>query len=127
MFFSPADHGSPFDVSTVAGQCKLEGGKGRAVVNRTRGRHRTTIVGGPETTHHSGVALQAVLAVLAGAVLADLAVGDGSVALGGALAPIVDGGVHEEAAALAGERLGASPLELTDARGCQLRRTGRNA
>ena len=78
-----------------------------------------------EMAHLSGVALEAVLAVLAGAVLADLTVGDGGVALGGALAPIVDG-LTDEAAALAGERLGTSPLELTDAGGCQVRRTGRN-
>ena len=66
-------------------------------------------------THLPGVALQAVLTILAGAVLADLAVGDGRVALGGALAAVVDWWVDDETSRLAEERFGAAALELTDA------------
>ena len=58
------------------------------------------------------VATVAVLAVLAGAVLADLAVGNGVVVLRGTLAPIA----HVKAdqpTPMARERLGTPPLELS--------------
>ena len=61
------------------------------------------------------VALQAVLTVLSGAMLADLAVGDGRVALVRALAAVVDRRVDDEPGRPAEERLGAAAFELTDA------------
>ena len=67
-----------------------------------------------------------MLAVLAGAVLADLAVGDGGVAFGGALAAMVDR-LTDETATLAGKRLGTPPLELADTGGRQVHWTGCNA
>ena len=63
----------------------------------------------------AGVARGAVLAMLAGAVLADLAVGNGGVVLGGALAAVVDRRVDDEPGRPAEERLGAAAFELTDA------------
>ena len=69
----------------------------------------------PGQTYHSAVALQAMLAILASAVLADLTVGDGRVALVGALAAVVDWWVDDETSRLAEERFGAAALELTDA------------
>jgi len=71
-----------------------------------------------------GVALQAVLTVLSGAMLADLAVGDGRVALVRALAAVVDRRVDDEPGRPAEERLGAAALELTDAGRGGLRRAG---
>ena len=76
---------------------------------------------------HPGVTLEAVLAVLAGAVLADLAVGDGGVVLGRALAAVVDRRVDDEPGRPAEERLGAAALELTDAGRGELRRAGLDA
>ena len=74
-----------------------------------------------------GVALQAVLTVLSGAMLADLAVGDGRVALVRALAAVVDRRVDDEPGRPAEERLGAAALELTDAGRGELRRAGLDA
>jgi len=54
-----------------------------------------------------------VLAILAGAVLADLAWCNGGVALVGTLAAIADR-LTNETAALAGKRLGAAALEQAD-------------
>ena len=73
---------------------------------------------------HAAIALEAVLTVLAGAVLADLAVGNGGVALGRALAAVVDRRFDHEPAVAAGEWLGAPPLELADPGGCLARRAG---
>ena len=56
-----------------------------------------------------------MLAILAGAVLADLAVGDGRVALISALAAVVDRRVDDEPGRLAEEGLGTAALELADA------------
>jgi len=64
------------------------------------------------------VATEAVLAVLAGAVLADLAVSYGVILLGGALAPVA----HVKAdqpAPMACEWLGTPPLELSNTGGRQ--------
>ena len=73
------------------------------------------------------VASGAVLPVLAGAVLANMAVGDGSVVLVRALATVVDRRVHDDPAGLAGERIGAAALEMTDAGGGELHRARRGA
>ena len=72
------------------------------------------------------VAFGAVLPVLAGAVLANMAVGNGSVVLVRALATVVDWRVHDDPAGLAGERVGAAALELTDAGGSELHRARRD-
>ena len=76
---------------------------------------------------HAAVALEAVLTVLAGAVLADLAVGNGGVSLGRALAAVIDGGDDQEPAGLAGERFGAPTLELTNSGSRKVRRARRDA
>ena len=80
-----------------------------------------------ERTHLSGVALEAVLAVLAGAVLADLAVGDGGVAVIVTLAAVVDWRIDDEPGRPAEERLGAAALEQADAGRSKLRRAGCDA
>ena len=67
------------------------------------------------------VAFGAVLAVLAGTVLADLAVSDRSVGLSGALAAVIN--VHtDQPAALADKRSRAPAFEQPDARRRELRR-----
>ena len=71
----------------------------------------------------AAVASGAVLTVLAGAVLADLTRRDGGVVIGGALAAVGDV-LPDNSAGLAGKRLGAPALELTDAGGCQVRTAG---
>ena len=72
--------------------------------------------------YHATIALGTVLAMLAGAVVADLACGDGRVVFGGALAAVADRGVDDEPGRPAEERLGAAALELTDAGRGELRR-----
>ena len=72
----------------------------------------------------TAVAAQTVLAVLTSAVLAALAVGNGGVVLGRALAAVVDRRIDNEPAVAAVEGLGAPALELADTRGCQIRRAG---
>ena len=64
--------------------------------------------------HLPGVAFGAVLAVLAGAVLTDLALGDGVVGIVRALAAKSDRWFDDEPGGLAGERHHAAPLELPD-------------
>ena len=73
--------------------------------------------------YHATIALGTVLAMLAGAVVADLACGDGRVVFGGALASVTDR-LANESAGLAGERLSTATLELTNTGGCQGRRAG---
>ena len=73
-------------------------------------------------TYCAAVALGAVLAMLAGAVLAGLARSDGAVVLGRALAAVVDG-LADKPAGIAGERVGAAALEQADTGG----RLGRGA
>ena len=67
----------------------------------------------------AAVAPEAMLPVLASAVLADVAGGDGGVALGSALAPVVYWRLHNEPARLARKRLGTAALEQTNAGRCQ--------
>ena len=70
----------------------------------------------------AGVAFGAVLAMLAGAMLADLAMRDGGVVLVRALAAVVDRRVDDAPGRLANEGVGAAALELPDARGGELHR-----
>ena len=70
----------------------------------------------------AGVAAPAMLAVLAGSMVADLAVGDRRVVLGGALAAIVDWRVDHQPGQLAGKWLGAPPFEQPDPGRCQVGR-----
>jgi len=74
----------------------------------------------------TAVAPLAVLAVLAGAVLADLAVGNGGVGFGRALAAVADRRLDHEPAAAAREWLGAAALELADPGRGEPRRARRN-
>jgi len=74
----------------------------------------------------AAVAPLAVLAVLAGAVLADLAVGNGGVLFGRALAAVADRRLDHEPAAAAREWLGAAALELADPGRGEPRRARRN-
>lgn len=67
---------------------------------------------------HPVITAGAVRALLAGSVLTDLTRRDGGVAVGGALATVVDG-LTDEPAGPAGEGLGAPPLEQSDAGACQ--------
>ena len=75
----------------------------------------------------AGVAFGAVLAVLAGAMLADLAVGDGSILLVGALAAKANRRFDDEPAGPASERCHAAPLELPNAHRGHAGRAGRDA
>ena len=70
----------------------------------------------------AGVAALAVLAVLTRPVVADLAVGDGRVALIGTLAAVGHRRIYQQPGRLAGERLGAPPLEQPDTGRCQVGR-----
>ena len=70
----------------------------------------------------AGVAFGAVLAMLAGAMLADLAMRDGGVVLVRALAAVVDRRVDDAPGRLANEGVGAAALELPDARRGELHR-----
>jgi len=67
-----------------------------------------------------------VFAMLAGAVVADLACGDGRVVFSGALAPVADS-LANDSAGLADERLRTATLELTNTGGRQGRRAGLKA
>ena len=80
------------------------------------GRARCSSQAQLHITYNAAVALGAVLTMLAGAVLADLARCDCTVVVGRALAAVVDGHA-DKPTRLAGEWVGAAALEQADAGG----------